>query len=173
MISTIEKLQDARASIDEAIDELRDAPLEQSAADAAPWFEYAESKLGIHEIAGAGAHPFIVACHKSTTLGRRLSESDETAWCSSFVNKCMVETDVEGTNSARAKSWLGWGVELKEPRKGCVMIIRRGVAGHHVTLFDSLKGGSAIGLGGNQSDSVRRSPYPVSKVLGYRWPDVG
>lgn len=172
MASTIEKLQDARALIDEAIEAFSDTPLAQHDLDAAPWFDYAKSKLGEHEIRGERANPFIVACHRSTTLGKRLASSDETAWCSSFVNKCMVESGVEGTNSARAKSWLGWGTELDEPRLGCVVVIRRGTAGHHVAFFDKLVGGAVQLLGGNQSDSVRLSSYPVSKVLGFRWPDV-
>lgn len=168
---TIEKLEYARARIEEAIDELRE-PITRGALDAAPWFDYAQSKLGEHEIKGASANPFIVACHQSTTLGKRLASSDETAWCSSFVNKCMVESGVEGTNSARARSWLGWGRELDEPRRGCVVVIRRGNAGHHVALFDKLDGGSVQLLGGNQSDSVKLSSYPVERVLGYRWPDA-
>jgi len=38
----------------------------------------------------------------------------------------------------------------------------------HVGLFVRIEGDSVLVLGGNQSNQVKISPYPYSRLLGYR-----
>ena len=74
-----------------------------------PWLEIAESKLGEHEISGPGVNDFIVECLESTSLGAPENQSDETPWCSAFVNWCITQAGIQGTNSAWARSLVRMG----------------------------------------------------------------
>ena len=70
-----------------------------------------------------------------------------------------------------ARSWLGWGVELDEPRPGCVVVLKRGnPPSGHVALYESGDGETLQLLGGNQRNQVCVRPYPARRVLSYRWP---
>lgn len=85
----------------------------------------------------------------------------------------MRETRIAGTDSALARSWLDWGVELPTPRVGCVVVLWRnqpdGLNGH-VGLFLRTAGSRVHLWGGNQLGTVRQHHYPHARVLGYRWP---
>ncbi len=67
---------------------------------------------GVEELPGAAHNPRILEYHRTTTLGHGAASKDETPWCSSFVNFCMVMSGFRGTNSASARSWLKWGSGL-------------------------------------------------------------
>jgi uncharacterized protein (TIGR02594 family) len=133
------------------------------------WFEFATREMGVEEIPGAGNNPRILEYHQATTLK---ATQDSVAWCSSFVNWCMKQAGVTGTGSAAARSWLNWGVKLDAPRNGCVVVLRRGDNPNngHVAFFVGDGGGSIRLLGGNQSDQVKVSSFPITMVLSYRWP---
>lgn len=142
-----------------------------------PWLERAISMIGTKEIHGPDDHPDIIAFHAATTL---CATDDETAWCSSFVNWCCRDV-CDRTKSARARSWLRWGIPLAYPAIGCVVVLRRGIgkqpgpemteaAGHVGFFVGFTDGGDVLLLGGNQKDSVCVTAYPASRVLGYRWP---
>lgn len=139
------------------------------------WFAVARRELerGICEVPGAGSEPSVVTYLKSTTLGKEPSSSDETAWCSAFVNWCVEQTGLEGTDSAAARSWLRWGEALNTPSLGCVVVFSRPDAGPHaghVGFFvsqDPAKGTIDV-LGGNQDDCVSIKAYPAGRLLGFR-----
>lgn len=145
------------------------------------WLEFAESKIGIHEIKG-GENPFIIECHATTTLK---AKEDEIAWCSSFVNRCMIEAGIKGTNSAAAISWATWGTPLETPVEGCIVVIRQkrkgsdastgSTSGNHVAFFKGISNDRISLLGGNQSDSVKVSSFGLAnyEVVAYRWPNEG
>jgi uncharacterized protein (TIGR02594 family) len=136
-----------------------------------PWFEVAmqEMALGIDEIPGPEDNPRIVGYHQSTTLA---ADDDETPWCSSFVNWCVQQAGLQGTKSASARSWLGWGQELPAPRRGCIVVLSRGSNSQqgHVGFYHEDAGDRILVLGGNQGNRVNISSYPKARVLGYRWP---
>jgi uncharacterized protein (TIGR02594 family) len=141
----------------------------------APWMPIAESEIGVHEFAGSADNPRIVDYHAATSYGAR---DDEVAWCSSFVNWCMREVGQTRTGSAAARSWLNWGTILSEPRKGCVVVLRRGNSNWQGHVGFSISEGDTNGpyiyvLGGNQGDAVNISPFPKTRVLGYLWPTGG
>lgn len=146
-------------------------PLEAEPSDTETprWLETAENEIGIKEAPGSADNPKVLEYHAATSLGAR---DDAVAWCSAFVNWCMKQNEIPRTNSAAARSWLTWGVRLDEPRKGCVVVLKRGsnpVQGH--VGFYVGDGASSIRLlGGNQSDQVKVSLFPKPMVLGYRWP---
>lgn len=133
------------------------------------WLEIAEREIGTKEAPGTADNPRVLEYHQATSLGAR---DDAVAWCSAFVNWCMKEASVPRTNSAAARSWLSWGEGLTSPRKGCVVVLKRGsnpVQGH-VGFYVGDGVGQVRILGGNQSDQVKVSQFPKTMVLGYRWP---
>ncbi len=133
------------------------------------WLDIALSQLDVAEIPGLSHNDAIIAYHATTTLK---SISDETAWCSSFVNWCMSKAGIKGTNSATARSWLKWGTETK-PKVGAVAVLSRGANpsnGHVGFYLGEGRRGRIILLGGNQGNKVSKQEFPANQVLGYRWP---
>lgn len=138
------------------------------------WLQAARGELGVKEIPGPEHNDRVLEYLATTRLGRWAQGRDETPWCSAFVNWCMARAGQEGTDSAAARSWLGWGVELEEPKVGCVVVLKRGAPpSGHVALFERQEGTTLHLLGGNQANSVCVKPYPVSRLLSYRWPVEG
>jgi uncharacterized protein (TIGR02594 family) len=133
----------------------------------APWLDVARQEVGQKEVAGKAHNPRIVEYHQSTSLK---ATSDETPWCSSFVNWTMKQAGYPGTNSAAALSWKKWGEKSDEPVVGSIAVIDRGNGKGHVGIVVGRDGDNIILLGGNQKDGVRYSAYPASKIAEYRVP---
>lgn len=140
------------------------------------WAEIAfdELLLDIREIPGEEHNPRILQYLATVSgLGVKQMLADETAWCSAFVNWCMIQAGFVGTNKANARSWERWGRAVGNPNKGAVAVLWR----EHV---DSWKGhtGIYVGeqadlvyiLGGNQGNEVSIKGYQKQRVLGYRMP---
>ena len=140
------------------------------------WLQAAmgEVAAGVHEIRGrrheAQILAYLATCKNIGDWGK---SRDETPWCSAFVNWCMARSGIEGTNSAAARSWAGWGQELDPASRvrGAVVVLSR-TGGNHVALDTGRTGASGAWLlcGGNQKDSASISPYSEARVHGYRWP---
>lgn len=93
----------------------------------APWMDIAIAELGVHEDALPGQHNArIVEYHLTTSLK---ATDDETPWCASFVNWVLKQAGRSGTNSAAAKSWLNWGVEVAQPTPGVIVVIKKKTPG--------------------------------------------
>jgi uncharacterized protein (TIGR02594 family) len=161
-----------------------------------PWYEIALEELAASVAEqGSAAHPrileYLATC---TDLEEGEAERDSTPWCSAFVNWCLAQSGIEGTDSGWARSWAEWGVPIDPPRLGAVAVWARGrrsaeepVVTGHVSFFVEDLGDSLLVLGGNQSDSVSLKAYPkrgyltdtvragapvreLYELLGYRWP---
>lgn len=153
-------------------------PTAQDGADSDTWMTIAEGELGTAEVAGKSHNQRIIQYHATTSLAAR---SDETPWCSSFVNWVMRQAGFVGTNSALAASWLSWGVATTG-RHGSVCIIKKKNAdsdtatgsstGFHVGLLVEQTPSRVRLLGGNQGDSVKLSNFYLAsyEVRGLRWP---
>lgn len=135
----------------------------------APWMVVAEREIGQEEGFKALNNPRILAYHATTMLR---ATSDEVAWCSAFVNWCLREAGIAGTNSASATSWLHWG-KTSVPKVGAITVVRRVTGESHVAFLVAEEKTHYQLLGGNQGDKVKLSSYPKSQyvVLGYRWPE--
>lgn len=138
-----------------------------------PWLAIAKREMdtGIDEAAGSRHNPRILEYHATTTLPDGIAGEDETPWCSSFVNWCIEEAGVGGTDSAAARSWLTWGTALAEPRKGAVVVFRRDPdpTKGHVAFYWGRSGDRILVLGGNQDNQVSIKGYPKTDLLGFRW----
>jgi uncharacterized protein (TIGR02594 family) len=130
-------------------------------------YQIAEDEVGVHEVPGPGNNKRILEYHMSTVL--RASE-DSVPWCSAFVNWCVTRAGLLGTNSARARSWLSWGLPVSEPYEGCIVVMSRGTnpAQGHVGFWVAQNNRYVWVLGGNQKDAVNVSKYPIQRILGYR-----
>jgi uncharacterized protein (TIGR02594 family) len=69
-----------------------------------------------------------------------------------------------------ALSWASWGVALKVPTPGAVMVYSR-TGGGHVTLYESEDATYLYCRGGNQGDAANVERILKSRaVKGIRWP---
>lgn len=134
-----------------------------------PWMPIARAEIGEHEIPGAGSNPRVLEYLQSTNLGEPYNQTDETHWCAAFVNWCIEQARYAAMDSARALDWLHWGAPVNKPRPGTVAVFER-PGGGHVGFYDGEDAANIIVLGGNQGDRVCRSPYPKSRLRGYRLP---
>lgn len=144
----------------------------------APWMAVAMQEMGQREIRGAVHNPRIIEYHATTTLRAQM---DETAWCSSFVNWCLLQVGIVGTNSAAAASWLNWG-QASRATRGAITVLYNAaaarsslsVSGNHVGFMVKETATHYRLLGGNQSNQVKISSYPKSswRLKGYRWPNA-
>ncbi|HEX9964380.1 MAG TPA: TIGR02594 family protein [Allosphingosinicella sp.] len=161
-----------------------------------PWYEIALKELAACVAEGkADDHPrileYLATCDD---LEEGEWERDSTPWCSAFVNWCLAQAGIEGTDSGWARSWAEWGEPVEPPRLGAVAVWARGrsspdepVVTGHVAFFVEDRGDSLLVLGGNQSDCVCTKEYPkrgyltdtvssaapareLYELIGYRWP---
>jgi len=135
------------------------------------WMLNAQSKLGTKEIVGRRHNKDVLKFHQATTLK---ATTDEVPWCSSFVCWVLEKSGIPSTRSARAKSYVNWGRQT-DLRYGAVVVFNRGndKAKGHVGFYvseDKMKPGYIKILGGNQSNSVNVSSYPIDSIAAIRWP---
>lgn len=137
------------------------------------------SLVGTTEAPGEADNPVIVGW--GAEVGRRWPEMaeyvalyrrDSTPWCGWAMGyvmaRCGIRPPFGRTGTERfmwAESWRDWGdpVAIDDARPGDVVVLRR-----HVTMLDRRQGDVLICIGGNQSDQVRESRYPVDDVLAVR-----
>ena len=121
---------------------------------AAPWLDEAYKEIGVAEEPGKPDNPRILM-YLRTVLKTSLPKflRDETAWCSAFVNWCMVSNSVPGTGAPNARSWLRWG-ESCPPRVGAVCVFKRGVLPWqgHVGFYIGESGDNILVLGGSGAE---------------------
>lgn len=137
---------------------------------APPWYKIAGGELGIEEIPGTEDNPKI-AEYLRTVFDYK--QHDEVAWCSAFANWCMTQAGFNPTHSALARSWLNWGIALRVPVPGAVMVFARGSQswqGHVAFYAGEDRGGYKV-LGGNQGNAVSYATYARGDLLGIRWPE--
>lgn len=142
-------------------------------------YQVAKDELlrGIAEYPGSADNPRIRLYHSTTSGG---AAPDEVSWCSSFVNFCVEQAGMQGTDSKAARSWHnnnGWGhsVPSSEWREGDIIVFWRGGdrpqdgwMGHVGFLVD-WQGSRPEVLGGNQGDKVSiATPYGFDHILSVR-----
>lgn len=116
----------------------------------------AESYIGMHE-------------RKNRRSIKEVTKIDpaRVPWCAAFVNGILKQLGFSGTNSNMARSFSKYNRATKNPQKGDIVVLKR-----HVGFFKGFvkKGNKTMVavLGGNQSNRVKISYYPVSSVISYR-----
>jgi uncharacterized protein (TIGR02594 family) len=140
-------------------------------------FELAERYVGQKEVGGKVDNPLIMSMLK---LDMNWPSSDEVPWCSAFANWICWHARLPRSKDLRARSWLsiGKGIPLDEAVPGDIIVLKRGTgdqpgpevtdAPGHVGFYAGIFGEFIEVLGGNQSDQVKISRYPKSRLLGVR-----
>lgn len=116
------------------------------------------------------AHPRILQYLASVDdLDMRQRARDETPWCSCFINWCVEQAGLRGCNSAQATQWHDWHTTIArgDATAGDLAVFTRhspSSSGGHVGFFVrySDDGEQVLLVGGNQSNSVRYSWYPIA-----------
>ncbi|MCK9378318.1 MAG: TIGR02594 family protein, partial [Syntrophobacterales bacterium] len=151
-------------------EELKSAEPLRFPSDGDPaWIVWAMKQIGIKELPGAGDNPEIISWFELTTLPKEYWH-DATAWCAVFVNAGFCLNGVKGLRSARAKDWLGFGRPVEAPEKGDVVVFRWDDGSHHVAYCLALEDDQVRVIGGNQSNAVTETTYPLRNVAGFRRP---
>lgn len=145
-----------------------------------PWMDQAWSMIGQSEVAGSGANPEIVGMFAAAGVPELTS--DETAWCAAMVSACLaraglkvpdrVDGRLDRYAAVRAVAFLEYGTPIETPRPGAIAVLSRGInpAMGHVGFVTGADAKHVYLLGGNQASAVNITPYPKSRVRGYRWP---
>jgi len=134
------------------------------------WLEIARAELGVSEVAGSGDNPRIIEYHKSTTLK---ATKDEVPWCASYIGWSLQEAGITPTHSAAARSYCNYGKELKKPKLGCIVVLKRGSnpSSGHVGFFIEEDMNRVKLLSGNVGDKVCIAWFPKSDIISLRWPN--
>lgn len=93
----------------------------------------------------------------------------EVPWCAAFINAILEREGYLGTNDNRARSFKTYGVKVSTPEVGDIVVFRShvGIFVEYKQINDTLYIGV---LGGNQSNSVKVSYFPVKSILAIRRP---
>jgi uncharacterized protein (TIGR02594 family) len=130
------------------------------------YFRIALGEIGVAETSGKDSTERINEYLDSIDF----PANDEIPWCSAFVNWCIERSNMKGTGSGLARSFLYWGKEIIQPHTGCITILRRGTLPWqgHVGFFLDDSPYYVYLLGGNQRNKVGVGHYIKENVISYR-----
>ncbi|EDP96535.1 TIGR02594 family protein [Kordia algicida OT-1] len=133
--------------------------------------EIALSQYGVREKKGKLHNPIIVNYFKE--IGHRWVTTDETAWCSAFMNWVALKAGKQKSGKLNARSWLLVGRQVTTPQQGDVVVLWRerkhswkGHVGVFIGYSEDQK--QIYVLGGNQNNQVNIQQYPAYRLLGFR-----
>lgn len=132
--------------------------------------DIALSQYGIQEWRGQKHNPEVLKYFRELGFNQQWI-TDETAWCSAFMNWCAYKCGLDHTRKLNARSWLNVGLEVVSPEPGDVVIFWREAPESwkgHVGVYIAQRNGNIYTLGGNQSNMVNIAPYRESRLLGFR-----
>lgn len=127
-------------------------------------------KKGVKELSGKNNSEAILNYAKD--LGIKEYKSDSTPWCSLFMSWVVNKVGIKDIKTLLARDWLKYGEKVSIPKRGDIVILKRGTSNWegHVGIFLKYTddGKYVTVLGGNQSDRVTISNYPAIRVIGFR-----
>lgn len=144
----------------------------------APWLATMRALTGTREAPGDKDNPFII--EMAHEIVRRYPDlkgtvgwynRDSIPWCGLDMGYVMAVNGIRPPKYClSALAWAGFGVRLKTPTPGAVMVYAR-AGGGHVTLYESEDRDWYYCRGGNQSDAVNVAKIPrTRKIEAIRWP---
>lgn len=169
----IQLLKTIRSMVDEAIRTLEKPEIDRDRLhrNLSP-FLAAVNEIGVKELPGKASNNRIELYHKYSTLKNHEGVTDDVPWCASFIAFCLESVGMGSTNSKLARSYLDWGVSVKNhPLPGDIVVFWReapdSYKGHVGFYVKSGKEGIYV-LGGNQSDAVNIKAYSKLRLLDIR-----
>lgn len=134
-----------------------------------PWYLAATSYLGVKEVVGKGSNPIIIQWAKRAKGWiAGFFTDDDIPWCALFVNACLDEAGIKGTNSLAARSFQEWGQPCG-PMIGAVLVFQR-LGGGHVGFYVGETAEWYRVRGGNQGNKVSDTWIAKGRLIGMRWP---
>jgi uncharacterized protein (TIGR02594 family) len=147
------------------------APASAAPASVSP-YSVAQKELlkNIAQISGEHDNHEQIVLYHSTTGGGAMP--DEVAWCSSFVNYCVEQSGLVGTDSKAARSWKSWGTPVAQNnwREGDIVVFWRESPGSwkgHVGFLVSWNGSSRKCWAEIKATSFQ-SRDPIPSARSYR-----
>lgn len=138
-----------------------------------PWIEEARRHIGQKEIKGAKHNPFIAGLWPA--IGVTWFSDDETPYCAAFIGYTLKKAGrpiIKPALVARALAWKDYGVKLDRPAYGCIGVKERNGGGHVTYIVGKDQFGNLMGLGANQNDQIKISPFKADSFVAYRWPSI-
>jgi uncharacterized protein (TIGR02594 family) len=137
-----------------------------------PWMDKAKAYIGLTEVPGPKSNPVIEKFYKNVA---KTTAKDDVPWCAAFVGECLLEAGLKSTGALNAKSYVKYGTKLDKPQYGCIVVFDRANGAEwqgHVGFCVGVDAAHIQVLGGNQSDRVKVSSFPLSLITdnGLRWP---
>lgn len=138
------------------------------------WVDKLIALDGIKEVVNGKLNPQVADMFKCTHFPLdKLTPT--TAWCAAAVCFALETSGYKSTRSAAAKSYATYGLNVP-PQYGAIAVFGPSVqdAGGtgHVTFIVGLDHDSFLCLGGNQSNTIKRSWYPKSHMVACRYPSA-
>lgn len=132
------------------------------------WLDKAMTYIGQREIPGKQNNPVIL---RWWTEIRAPFTDDETPYCAAGVGGVLEECGIRSSRSAAARSYLTWGQKLDGPCVGAIVVFERGPTHGHVGIVAGRDTRANLMVwGANQRNAVNIMPFPLHRVLGYRYP---
>jgi uncharacterized protein (TIGR02594 family) len=134
-----------------------------------PWLAEARRWIGLTEISGPRSQAAILRWGQAIADWFR---NDDTPWCGAFVHGQLAATlpnEPLPANALWARSWAEFGVPLKRPAPGAVLVFSRG-SGGHVGFYVGEDSSRLRVLGGNQSNAVTETWIAKARLIATRWP---
>jgi uncharacterized protein (TIGR02594 family) len=164
-----------------AISAAAQAGFDNWSAATAPWMKVAHSQLGVKEVAGRGGlksneriDGYLQSCWNSPAKFKR---DDSDAWCSAFVNWCLLSVGIRGTGNTWSRSWLNWkggmhlGKDVANAPIGSIVVMSRGdprAGKGHVAFLWAKAGRTPQYLGGNQGEgTLANGPSDRVSICAY------
>jgi uncharacterized protein (TIGR02594 family) len=91
-------------------------------------------------------------------------------WCARFMNMVLSKAGYSGTNSDAARSFVGYGRRVSEPRVGAIAVLSRGKnrnLGHVGVVTGIDPRGNPIIISGNHGRRVGEGVYNRNRVIAY------
>lgn len=144
----------------------------------APWLATMRALTGTTEAPGSKDNPFII--EMAHEIVRRYPDlkgnvgwynHDSIPWCGLGMAYVMAVNGIKPVDAPlSALAWASFGVALKAPTPGAVLVYSR-TGGGHVTLYESEDATYYYCRGGNQSDALNVTRIPKSRpIKAIRWP---
>lgn len=129
-------------------------------------------KLNTNEIAGPKSNTEILK-FAATAGVSNIYKSDETAWCAVVMTAICITAKQEvlftSYDRLRAKSFLNFGIAVKEPVLGDVLVFTR-TGGGHVGMYVGEDKDCYHVVGGNQSNQFNVTRIAKNRLSGARRP---
>lgn len=136
------------------------------------WVEKLDKHSGMPEVVAGKLNPKITEMFRTTRFPID-KLTNKTPWCAAGIGWALREAGFQGTRSAAAASYATYGIEVP-PQYGAIAVFSpatpdAGLSGH-VSFIVGLDHDSYLCLGANQSNTIRRTWYPRSRLVACRYP---